>query len=141
LDSILSQDIEKYEIIIINDGSTDKSKDVILKYKEKHPFIKYYEQKNMGQGAARNMGIDLAAGKYIYFMDSDDILIKGKLKEMLKMIIKNNYDAIFFDGKSFSSDYLRLNDDDQSYSRKKEYGYYAHGEYLLSDLSNNNDLI
>lgn len=78
----------KYEVIMINDGSTDNSEEVILKYQKKYPdLIKYYKQKNGGVSSARNFGVKKSKGKYLFFIDSDDYLdlfILSKLEEVIK---------------------------------------------------------
>lgn len=141
LESILNQGLNSYEILIINDGSTDSSKDIILEYTDRYPFIKYFEQENSGQGTARNVGIDNSIGKYIYFMDSDDFLAQGKLKEMLTNIIELDYELLFFEGESF----LHENPDklitDFNYKKKNNYGQFDTGEELLVAFSMNNELI
>ena len=81
LDSLVIQDIQKheYEIIIINDGSTDSSKDIIKSYLKKYSNIRYIVQENQGLGGARNTGILNACGKYLMFVDSDDYIEKNCL--------------------------------------------------------------
>ncbi len=75
LDSIVNQKFEKYEVICINDMSTDNSKKIIEEYCKKFPFVHLYETGvNSGQAAARNVGLKKAKGKYICFVDSDDYL-------------------------------------------------------------------
>lgn len=66
---------ENYEIIIINDGSTDRTLDICESYAKKYSFIKLYNQKNKGVSVARNVGLQKAVGKYIFFIDGDDYLI------------------------------------------------------------------
>src|SRR5699024_11228741 len=77
LDSLLNQGLENYEIIIIDDGSTDNSAEIIEKYSNSYSNIINIYQKNNGQGSARNKGLKIAQGEYIYFMDSDDYLTKN----------------------------------------------------------------
>lgn len=72
LDSIIKQTLKEIEIICINDGSTDSSAEILDKYSAKDSRIKTINQKNAGQSAARNAGINLAKGEYIGFLDSDD---------------------------------------------------------------------
>jgi len=70
IDSVLSQTFQDYELIVIDDGSTDNTKDVLLRYGGR---IKYIYQRNSGVGAARNAGIRCAVGEWLAFLDSDDI--------------------------------------------------------------------
>lgn len=74
LDSIISQEFQDIEIICINDGSTDGSPAILEQYVLKDERITVYTQKNAGLSAARNAGLEKAAGEYIYFFDSDDVL-------------------------------------------------------------------
>ncbi|MGL1931521.1 MAG: glycosyltransferase family 2 protein [Desulfotalea sp.] len=81
LESVRKQTCSFCEVIIVDDGSTDDSANVIKKYSEKnHLPIKYYHQNNMGPAAARNTGILNASGDYLVFLDSDDHWHKNKLK-------------------------------------------------------------
>lgn len=93
LDSIVDQTVsrEKYEIIIVNDGTPDNSEEIILKYKEKYPkTIKYIKKENGGLSSARNEGIKHVEGEYIVLVDSDDYLDKH-LFEMLEAHIEGNH--------------------------------------------------
>lgn len=72
LDSVINQTLKEIEIIITNDGSTDRSEDIIKEYIKKDSRIIYTKQINLGLGATRNKGIELAKGEYLAFLDSDD---------------------------------------------------------------------
>ena len=74
LDSILSQDYDDYELILVDDGSTDGSPAICDEYAVGRPFIDVIHQRNAGLSAARNKGISVAQGEYITFIDSDDLL-------------------------------------------------------------------
>ena len=74
IDSILTQSFENFELILVNDGSTDNSRKIIDEYKSKDKRIKVILKENGGQGSARNRGINMAKGKYIMFCDSDDFV-------------------------------------------------------------------
>ena len=96
LDSIVNQTFEDIEIICINDGSTDSSLNILEDYSMKDSRIKIISQENKGQGSARNNGLDIANGDYIYFMDSDDKIELNTLKDCYDGIIKDNLDFIMF---------------------------------------------
>lgn len=72
LDSLTKQTLKDIEIIVVNDGSTDNSKDIIESWAKKDKRIKSYNKENGGQASARNLGLDVAMGEYIAFVDSDD---------------------------------------------------------------------
>ena len=97
--SILNQTLQEIEIITVNDGSTDDSKNIIKKYIQQDSRISYYEQDNQGQSVARNLAIQHAKGKYIYMMDSDDVLaVPDALRISYEYAEKSKADFIFFDG-------------------------------------------
>ncbi len=107
LDSIINQEYQVLEIIVINDGSTDNSKRIINNYMKKYNNIVYFEKSNSGQASARNLGLQHAKGKYISFIDSDDYVEKDLYKELDKYMDKN-YDIIIFDYNYIFSDHNRI---------------------------------
>ena len=76
LDSIILQTYKNLEIICINDGSTDSSKEILEEYAQKDDRIKIINQENGGLSHARNVGMELATGEYFTFIDSDDWVTK-----------------------------------------------------------------
>lgn len=74
LESIVNQEYENIEVIIVDDGSKDGSLEIIKQYAAKYDFIKYIQQKNKGVGAARNRGFSVSQGQFISFIDSDDYI-------------------------------------------------------------------
>jgi glycosyltransferase involved in cell wall biosynthesis len=104
VDSILNQTFRDIEVIAINDGSTDNCLDILNEYAQKDNRVKVFSQKNSGQATARNFGIDNSNGKYIYFFDSDDILVSTALEETYNKCEKDNLDFCFFDAEVFYDD-------------------------------------
>jgi glycosyltransferase involved in cell wall biosynthesis len=100
--SIIGQSYKCWELIIINDCSTDITEDIIYSYIECGINIKYHiNQENLGAGGSRNIGLDLATGDYIAFLDSDDLWIPNKLELQLSYMIDFNLMFTF-------TDYARL---------------------------------
>ena len=98
LESILDQDLSKdaYEIIVINDGSTDASYSIAKKYADSNRNLKLLTQKNKGLSATRNRGVTEAEGKYIYFVDSDDFIAPNVLKILLDTLEENDLEMLAF---------------------------------------------
>lgn len=86
IDSVLSQEYRNLEVIVVDDGSTDDSLAILREYGN---CIRMVSQKNQGQAAARNTGIQLAQGELIGFLDSDDLYSPGKIDEQVKMFEKD----------------------------------------------------
>lgn len=92
LDSILNQSHNNIEIILINDGSTDSSLNIIREYSEKYENIVVINQVNKGQGEARNQGIKISSADYITFVDSDDWISEDYIKILYTSVIDNDAD-------------------------------------------------
>lgn len=83
LDSVLSQSLKEIEIICIDDGSIDKSNEILHSYQVRDDRLRIIEQKNQGAASARNAGIKIACGEFIGFMDSDDYYPSNDVLEKL----------------------------------------------------------
>jgi len=110
LDSVFQQDIpyEDYEVIIVNDGSTDNSAEIAIEYKRIYPNLKLINQKNMGLGGARNTGMVNASGKYLMFVDSDDYIEKNSLKFLIEKVEFEKLDILRFNHQEVDETYLPL---------------------------------
>jgi glycosyltransferase involved in cell wall biosynthesis len=118
IESVLNQTYKDYEIIIVDDGSTDNTKQVLDEYllskgfeieenNDNHCYytltagpytlIKYFYQENKGPGAARNKGIEEAKGEYIAFLDSDDLWLPEKLEKQMKLFEEEDFALVYCD--------------------------------------------
>lgn len=95
VDSLINQTKKELEFILVNDGSTDKTEEIIKLYKDSR--IKYFKNKNQGIGKTRNFGIEKATGKYIMFLDSDDYLKNNACEILYKSVEKTDADLAICD--------------------------------------------
>ena len=97
LESLWKQDlsVDEYEVICINDGSTDASVSILNKCKEKHTNLKLISTENKGQAHARNKGLEIAKGEYITFVDADDYIVIDSLRKVLDYIDRNSLDILY----------------------------------------------
>lgn len=94
VDSVIDQKLKEIEIILVNDGSTDKSKDICDLYKNKDKRIKTINKENGGPSETRNIGLENCTGEYIGFLDADDWIEKDMLWDMYKVASQNNLDLV-----------------------------------------------
>ena len=90
LDSIIDQTFSDFEVICINDGSTDNSQSILEEYRDKYDFIQVISQEHQGVGSARNHGMEIASGEYINFLDSDDKFSPNVLESVNSFISSHN---------------------------------------------------
>lgn len=94
----LEKQMDNFEIILVDDGSTDSSLSICKDYKNKYSNIKVLSQENQKQGAARNYGLSIAKGNYIWFVDSDDTIQLNGFSKILKHLKIKLYDVVCFNG-------------------------------------------
>ncbi|MBC2360540.1 glycosyltransferase [Listeria welshimeri] len=94
LDSVINQTYTNLEIIVVNDGATDNSAEIIKSYTDER--IRYFEKENGGQATARNFGLDVANGDYIVMVDSDDYISANLVEKCLDTVKKTNADLVMF---------------------------------------------
>lgn len=97
LDSLLKQDLqaEEYEIIVVDDGSTHTI-EALMKYVDEYPQIRYLHQNNQKHAAARNYGLTIAQGDYVFFCDSDDFVAENVLGGLCNLAANEAADILFF---------------------------------------------
>lgn len=94
LDSLLHQSMDDYELIVVNDGSEDDTLAILREYEEEFPIMTVIDQENGGPSAARNAGLDVAKGDYVFFFDADDILESDALRSLYERAVKRKADLV-----------------------------------------------
>lgn len=106
INTILSQNLKDFEIIIVDDGSTDNTNEIIENAYKNEPKVTYYKKENAERAAARNFGTQKAKGEYVLWFDSDDIMYPNHLRVAYKKITEKKYPEII----ALSFDYLNVKD-------------------------------
>lgn len=107
ISSVLNQTYENFELLLIDDGSTDSSYEICKKWSETDCRIKVFSQKNAGPGSARNLGLDMSKGNYIFFLDSDDYILPTCFEKLINQmtddidVVACDYHDVSEDGKIF----------------------------------------
>lgn len=118
LKNVQKQTYSDFEVILIDDGSADRSREIMKRFAESDPRIKWDGQPNSGPSAARNAGLEMAAGDYIYFLDSDDVLKSDAFEKCLHAMDETQADMIMFDAETIIEDsYMAERGDTQKFSQ------------------------
>ena len=114
MDSLINQDasIDSYEIICIDDGSPDNCSSILDEYAKNNSNLTVIHQKNTGQAGARNAGLKIATGQYIWFVDSDDFIPEYAVKLIKKEITEQSADVFWIGMHRFTSNTIKYNDED-----------------------------
>ena len=94
LESVLNQTIDGYEVIVVNDGSKDNTLEILQEYEKKYAILNVIDKENGGPSSARNAGLDVAKGEYIFFFDSDDILELTALEGMYNTAVSKRAELV-----------------------------------------------
>ena len=126
LNSLVNQTLKDIEIICVNDGSPDYSADIVRRYMHLDARITLIEQENRGLSGARNTGLRVAKGEYVYFMDSDDWLEADAIEICYNAAKKDNIDVVLFDALAFNDDDDLSGDVFNNYDRRSLLNSYAY---------------
>ncbi|MFD1802480.1 glycosyltransferase family 2 protein [Mixta tenebrionis] len=148
VDSILTQSVKPWEVIIVDDGSTDGSGDLVETLYGSHPLVKIIHTANGGLGEARNTGTRAATGDYIYYFDSDDISVDGLIGQFYQTLAQHpDMDLFAFSAESFEDPVGKSKGEAQSqqvrlisYRRRME-RVFPSGEQAFNTLSETNAFI
>lgn len=136
IDSVINQDINKseYEIIIIDDESKDNSLVIAQDYAIENDNIIIHSKKNAGLGAARNTGLEIAKGKYVFFLDTDDYIVENTISEIITTADNNELDILTFISTMTSMDNLNIT---STTSFSKEVDITTGEEYITNNSYRN----
>ena len=143
LESVLNQSFKDYEIICLNDGSTDTTLEILNKYENLYSNIRAFTGENHGLSYQRNMGIQRAQGRYIYYLDSDDLIKENCLETLYQYAETDSLDILYFEADSFYESkeieesfpqFLTL------YHRYKKYEGVYNGRDLYIQMENAGDI-
>ena len=138
LESVKNQLSNPDEVIVINDGSTDKSSEIIKTYSNLEGW-KIIHKKNEGLGLTRNYGRSIAKSEYIYFLDSDDIIKNNLILRLRELIQQNNKpDMILFSGETFAHEELLIPKINLKFTLQ---GKYSRNDKLITKLFKKNEIL
>ncbi len=129
LQSLINQSYQKLDIILINDGSTDRSLSICQKYAMQDDRIKLFDQANKGASVARNIGLENARGDYILYVDSDDFIVSDTVEILLQSISREDSDICIFEKLYWYYDEKNK----KTFELTRNYQHFSKPEVLLVD--------
>lgn len=144
LDSLLNQSYRDFEVICINDGSTDNSGKILERYAKQDKRIVVIAQGNQGQSGARNTGLDKARGEYICFVDSDDMLVPNALQILVNAVFDDDVDIVGYDTAPllYESEELKIKENkDAYYLVKNVYPGIRAGRQFFVEMMENKEFV
>lgn len=139
LESVCVQSFTDWEAICVNDGATDNSPAILKDFATKDPRFKIIEQKNSGLSAARNTGVSATTGKYIYFLDSDDLITPDALQWMYDTAERNQLELLHFAWEPFYEMGVLADPFEDRNFFNGQYDECTDGSMLFSRMAKNND--
>lgn len=135
VDSLLAQDMpsSEYEVILVDDGSPDGCPQICDSYATEHENIRVIHRKNGGLSAARNSGIDVAKGKYIMFVDSDDYIESNVLGGLMAQVVREQLDVLRFNYRNVNEHYEEFHPNKDSKRDVDFSGSVVDGELFLNE--------
>ncbi|MEV7608321.1 glycosyltransferase [Microbacterium sp. NPDC089320] len=142
IQSVLKQTGVKLEVICINDGSTDDSREILGTFADRDQRVRIIDQENSGQSVGRNAGLDAAKGRYVIYLDSDDYWSQDSLAEFVRQADAERLDVLLVEGHAFRDGDIA--DDvwsryERYYQRSKEYGPVRDGVGLMVEMRRTGD--
>lgn len=136
LNSVVNQTYKNIEIIAVNDGSTDDSLNILNQYEQKYDNIYVLNQENQGQSVARNRGIEIATGDYIYFLDSDDYIATDTFQVLIDKFEEHNVDLVKFSAEVVVDGIdIQVNENKYNFDKHfKEGKVYSKDEFLETNI-------
>jgi len=132
ISSLQQQTFSDFEVILINDGSTDDSLAIMKQLASEDARLQVYDYPNGGVAIARNRGLQYVRGKYIYLFDSDDLLISDCLQRCVERAERDQLDLLFFDGDAFFDEDPSMKDDSFNYNQTSYFE--EHKVYVGTDV-------
>ena len=128
IESVIAQTYNSWELLVVDNNSTDSTSDIVKSYTQKDKRVKYLQEKSPGAANARNHAIKQAKGRFIAFLDSDDLWVKDKLDKQLVLMLENNLYLSYCNYHSFG-------DKDEYVIRPEKVGYKQLLKYCVINCS------